>query len=254
MHPETGEPWLLATAQRDITEKLATERALRDLAEQRQRLLTDLVEAQEAERTRIAADVHDDSVQSLAAVELRLLVMHRQLERAAPDLLPQCDELSATVRTATARLRHLLFDLDSPARRASLRAAIEEAAGYLFENDTRWRVEGEADAPEVIRVIAYRIVKEALTNIRKHAAAQRVDITLAEDDGGLRVSVTDDGRGTTEALPAARPGPLGVTGMRDRATIAGGHLEVYSRDGEGTTVTLWLPYRRVADRDHQDAS
>lgn len=254
MHPETGEPWLLATAQRDITEKLATERTLRELAAARQELLTHLVEAQENERARIAADVHDDSVQALAAVELRLLVMHRQLERAAPDLLAQCEELEATVRTATARLRHLLFDLDSPAQRADLRTALEEAAGYLFEGQVRWRVEGRVDAPMASRVTAYRIAKEAMTNVRKHAAAQEVVITLAEEEGGLRVSVADDGRGTSEGLMASRPGHLGMAGMRDRATVAGGRLEAHSRVGDGTTVTLWLPDRPVEDGDQQDAS
>ena len=253
MHPETGEPWLLATAQRDISEKLATERKLRELAAARQELLTHLVEAQENERARIAADVHDDSVQALAAVELRLLVLHRQLERAAPDLVPQCDELGATVRTATARLRHLLFDLDSPAQRSDLRTALEEAAGYLFEGEVRWRVEGEVDAPMATRVTAYRIAKEALTNVRKHARAHEVVITLEHADGGLRVSVADDGRGTSADLLATRPGHLGMAGMRDRAAIAGGRLEAHSQVGEGTTVTLWLPERPV-ENGNQDAS
>jgi PAS domain S-box-containing protein len=253
-HPETGDPWLLATAQRDISEKLATERALRDLAEQRQRLLSDLVEAQEEERSRIAADIHDDSVQALAAVELRLLVLHRQLARAAPQLVEQCEELSTTVRTATGRLRHLLFDLDSPAQRSDLRTAIEEAAAYILQGDVRWRVEGQVDAPEAIRVVAYRIVKEALTNVHKHAAAQQVLIGLTEVDGGLGLTVSDDGRGTSQDLMAPRPGHMGVRGMRERAAGAGGRLEIDSRVGEGTTITLWLPYRPVEDGDHQEAS
>ncbi len=253
-HPETGAPWLLATAQRDITEKLATERELRELAGQRQRLLDDLVEAQEAERARIAADVHDDSVQALAAVELRLLVMHRQLERAAPELLQQCDELGATVRTASARLRHLLFDLDSPAQRSDLRSAIEEAAGYLFENDVRWRVEGDVDAPMPTRVTAYRVVKEALTNIHKHARAQHVVVTLDAEEGGLRVRVTDDGQGTAEDLTVVRAGHLGLSGMRDRAAVAGGTLTIESSPGAGTAVALWLPFGPVEDGTDQEAS
>jgi signal transduction histidine kinase len=253
-HPVTGEPWLQATAQRDITERIEAERALRELAAQRQQLLTDLVAAQENERAKIAADIHDDSVQALAAVELRLLVMRRQMERAAPDLLPQCDELGDSVRTAAARLRHLLFDLDSPAQRSDLRSAIEEAAAYLFEDDVRWRVDGEVEAPMATRVTAYRVVKEALTNAWKHAGAELVVITLSEEEGGLRVSVADDGRGAAEDLMVARLGHLGVTAMRDRVTVAGGRLAIESRPGEGTTVSLWLPYGPVEDGDHQEAS
>ena len=83
-HPETQQPWLLATVQRDISERITAEREIRELADQRQVLLGHLVRAQEAERARIAADVHDDSVQSLAAVELRLALLQAELRREQP--------------------------------------------------------------------------------------------------------------------------------------------------------------------------
>ena len=68
--------------------------------------------AQETERSRIAADIHDDSVQSLAAVELRLGLLRRRMVGSAPDLLPMVDQLSHTVRAASDGLRHLLFELE----------------------------------------------------------------------------------------------------------------------------------------------
>jgi signal transduction histidine kinase len=104
------------------------------------------------------------------------------------------------------------------------------------------------------RVTAYRVVKEALTNAWKHAGAQLVVVTLAAEEGGLRVRVTDDGRGATEDLMVTRPGHLGVTGMRDRVTVAGGELAIESRPGEGTTVSLWLPFGPAEDGDRQEAS
>ena len=79
-HPDTGEPWLLATVQRDISDRIASQREVQALADQRQVLLGHLVQAQEDERARIAADVHDDSVQSLAAVELRLSLLQRDID------------------------------------------------------------------------------------------------------------------------------------------------------------------------------
>ncbi len=79
--PETGEPFALATVQRDISDRVAAQNELQRLADERQHLLDRLVQAQEDERARIAADVHDDSVQALAAVELRLGLLRRQLGR-----------------------------------------------------------------------------------------------------------------------------------------------------------------------------
>jgi PAS domain S-box-containing protein len=243
-HPGTGRPWLIATIQKDLTERIAAERAVRDLAEQRQVLLGHLVAAQETERSRIAADVHDDSVQALAAVELRLLLLRREVEARAADLLPAVDEVQGTVATATERLRHLLFDLESPAKLTDLPSALSEAAAFVFENEAvRWRVDSEAgvDLPTETRVVAYRIVQEALVNIRKHAAASRAVVTVRERNGGVEIEVADDGRGFDPARVDKRPGHLGLAGMRERAAIAGGDLDVGAAAGGGTRVRLWVP-------------
>jgi PAS domain S-box-containing protein len=242
-HPDTGEPWLMATVQRDITERLAAEREVQLLADQRQVLLGHLVQAQEDERARIAADVHDDSVQALAAVELRLSLLHRELARTQPELLPQVETLRGTVRGATDRLRHLLFDLESPAQRGDLTDALAEAAAYVLEDAVRWSVEGDGGRalPEATRVTAYRVAKEAIVNARKHARAHRVVIEVHDRDGGVEVSVVDDGRGFDTTRAEDRPGHLGLPGMRDRAAVAGGTVEVASTPGEGTSVRVWLP-------------
>ncbi len=186
--PDTGGPWLMATVQRDISELRAAEWALRHLADERQTLLHHLVEAQEAERARIAADVHDDSVQALAAVDLQLGVLQRRLAGAESEVIDTLDQLHQSVRGATDRLRHLLFDLDSPAQRSDLRTALEEAAATLFESSLRWQVEGEDGASLALaqRVTAYRILKEAMVNIHKHAYATTVVIRLRRVADGRR--------------------------------------------------------------------
>jgi PAS domain S-box-containing protein len=243
-HPGTGRPWLIATVQKDLTDRIAAESAVRQLAEQRHMLLGHLVAAQETERSRIAADVHDDSVQALAAVELRLLLLRREVESRASDLLPSVDEVRGAVATATERLRHLLFDLESPAKLTDLPSALSEAAAFVFENEAvRWRIECEpgVDLPTDTRVVAYRIVQEALVNIRKHAAASQAIVTVRERDGGVEIEVTDDGRGFDPARVDKRPGHLGLAGMRERAAIAGGNLDVGRAAGGGTCVRLWVP-------------
>ena len=240
----TGEPFAMATVQRDITERRDAQEALNGLAEQRQELLDRLVQAQEDERSRIAADVHDDSVQALAAVELRLGLLRRQLAGIEPALLLSIERAHESVAEATSRLRHLLFDLESPALRSDLATALSEAAEYVFEDaDVRWSFVGDrsVDLPEAARVTAYRVAKEALVNVRKHAGARHVEIDVRRAPGAVVVTVSDDGSGVAPEALQARPGHLGVGGMRDRAEIAGGRLEVEPRPEGGTRVRLVLP-------------
>jgi PAS domain S-box-containing protein len=247
---ETREPFAIATVQRDITERLAAERALRELAEQRQALLTRLVDAQDAERTRIAADVHDDPVQACAAVDLRLGLLRRQVREQAPELLGSLDALRASVSGATDRLRALLFDLEPPDLTRGLTGALSRAADEIFEStEIRSTVYGERepDAPDTALAIAYRIAKEAMINARKHAGARNVTITVTGRDGGLEVSIEDDGIGLGPEPFDSSPGHRGVLSMQDRATVAGGRCTICDREGAGTVVTVWLPGRPVSE-------
>lgn len=243
--PRTGRAFALGTIQRDVTAANAAAAELQRLAEERQRLLTRLVQAQDDERARIAADVHDDSVQALAAVQLRLGLLQRQLEdRLEPDQLDAIGTVQDTVAAATARLRHLLFDLESPARRTDLVSALEEAASYVLDEvGVSFSVTGEApgDLPEATRVTAYRVAKEALVNVRKHAGARHVHVEVARDAAGLTVCVVDDGRGIAPGEDVARPGHLGLASMRDRAAVAGGRLQVEPGPEGGTRLRVWLP-------------
>jgi PAS domain S-box-containing protein len=244
--PETGEPFALATVQRDITERLAAETALRDLAEQRQALLTRLVAAQDDERARIAADVHDDPVQALAAVDLRLGMLERRLDEQSPGMLEVLAPVQGTVSAATDRLRALLFDLEPPDLTKGLAGAMRRAAGEIFEGShTRWTVDGdqEPDVPDATRAIAYRIAKEALMNARRHAEAPHVAVTINGRAGGLEVTVTDDGIGLGHGPVKSSPGHRGIFNMQDRAAIAGGSCDIRNRSPRGTLVTLWLPGR-----------
>ncbi|MEJ7794942.1 MAG: ATP-binding protein [Nocardioides sp.] len=216
---------------------------MQELADQRKSLLSHLVEAQEAERAKIAADVHDDSVQALAVVDLQLGLLRRRLANVDSEALGTLDQLHETVRGVTERLRHLLFDLDSPAQRSNLRTALEEAAGMLFDPALRWRVECEdgVDLPESPRVVAHRMAKEAMVNIGKHARATTAVVTVRRADGGVEVEVADDGIGIEPGDLEVRPGHRGLSDMRDRAAIAGGRVVVERRPGGGTRVRLWLP-------------
>jgi PAS domain S-box-containing protein len=240
----THEPFALATVQRDITERRAAETAVRELAEQRQALLTRLVDAQDAERSRIAADVHDDPVQACAAAELRAGLLRRKVAARAPDLVSDVDAVETSVAGATDRLRSLLFDLEPPDLERGLGGALTRAAREILEDGRiGWTVDAhqEPDASDTARTIAYRIVKEALINVRKHAQARNVSVSVAGRDGGLEVSVVDDGVGIGPDPVEPSPGHRGLVSMQDRATVAGGRCTIRNHDGGGTVVTVWLP-------------
>jgi PAS domain S-box-containing protein len=243
--PVTYEPFAIATIQRDIGEQRRAEAARRDLSEQRARLLTRLVQAQEDERARIAADVHDDSVQALAAVELRLAALRRRLTEQAPDLVQSVAVVQDTITAATGRLRDLLFDLESPVHRAGLEEALAQAAQFVFSGTgVRWQLTGDTDIAlsEPDLVTAYRIAKEAMINVRKHAAAHHVVIDVQRGRDHVCVLVRDDGRGIRPEADRDRPGHRGLATMRDRARLAGGELTVRPLDAGGTEVRLTLPF------------
>nr|WP_246416016.1 PAS domain-containing protein [Nocardioides luti] len=212
-------------------------------------LLRRLVVAQEDERARIAADVHDDSVQSIAVLDLRLGSLERRLGDSAPDLVPSINELRAAVRDVSRGLRDLLFELEPAHSGADLTETLRSATAQIFEEvDLDWTVgfdEGAGPMPvdwpnDVARAQILRIVKEALINVRKHAAATRVDVVIRRVDGGVEIVVADDGVGPAGTQSPPRPGHRGLATMRDRAEIAGGWCTVEATS-PGTVVRLWLP-------------
>src|SRR5439155_7718736 len=96
--------------------------------------------------------------------------------------------------------------------------------------------------PEETRLILYRIAQEALANVRKHAEAHRVSVTVEPSDGGYLVRIEDDGVGFDPAsLEGSRPGHLGLTAMKERAEMSGGWCRVTSQPGRGTKVEFWMP-------------
>jgi signal transduction histidine kinase len=215
---------------------------LRAADAERRQLLSRIVEAQEAERRRIAADIHDDPIQKMTAVGLRLETLARHLHD--PEGLAQLDALREAVTGAIARLRHLLFELHPPAlERDGLSAALRDSLRELERDDEiathlEDRLVGEPS--DDVRAVAYRIAQEALTNIRKHAGATRVDVLLEGRSDGVLLRVRDDGSGFARGAET-RAGHLGIPAMRERAEMIGGRVRIDSTPGRGTMLEVWLP-------------
>lgn len=214
----------------------------------RQELLQRIVDAGDEERRRVAAGLHDDVIQSLAAVLLEVDAMKR---RTDPSVVERSStRVEESVRSVMARLRRLVFDLAPPELEEGLAAGVDVAAEKTFAGTsttvlTSFALAEEPDAET--RAVVYRMVAEALTNVRTHADAGTVRIELRSDDGWLHASVGDDGKGAEELVTP--PGHLGLRTMRERAQLLGGTCAVRSVPGEGTTVEFRVPLRPAgADR------
>jgi signal transduction histidine kinase len=216
---------------------------------ERRRLLISLVKAQEEERRRIASEVHDDPLQIMAATRLRLGMLRAQLADASPDVAKDIEALEGTVTEAVDRLRRLVYELHPRSlQEAGLVPALEDYLRTTLAEALRWRLDArlQVEPPAEVKVILFRIAQEALSNVRKHARANEVTITLDEQDGGVLLRVKDDGQGFTAGDRASGPmGHFGLQSMRERAEAAGGRWGIHTAVGEGTAVEVWVPTART---------
>jgi signal transduction histidine kinase len=216
---------------------------LRSADEARRLLLARLVRTQEEERRLIAADIHDDIVQVMTAVSVRLAVL-RSVLPADDDRVAKLVGLEPTVAEAIARLRRLLFDLrPSTLDEHGLGAALLEVASRAEDEGMRIEVDDrlEETLPTETAVVLFRIAKEALANARKHAGASTHVVTIEDHESGCLLTVSDDGRGFDAETLGPQAGHLGLASMRERAEMAGGWLRIESSPGHGTRLGCWLP-------------
>ncbi|QCW50315.1 sensor histidine kinase [Nocardioides dongxiaopingii] len=193
--------------------------------------------AQEAERHRIAQDLHDQVGQSLTVVLLGL----KQVEGLAPPGL--VEELALVrdsaraglddVRRVARQLRPgVLDDLGLHSALAALATEFSAAGRHV----RRSVAPGLPDLTPEIELVLYRVAQEALTNVARHAGASQVEVSLGRVGDAVVLEVADDGVGTRDSPPGT-----GLAGMRERALLVGGRLSVEGREGRGTTVRLAVP-------------
>lgn len=196
--------------------------------------------AQEAERHRIARELHDQIGQSLTVVLLGL----KQLEDRVPaELQGELALVRDSARTGLDDVRRVARELrpgvlDDLGLHAALAALTTDVAAHGGPAVRRTFGPGLPDLGHDVEVVVYRVAQEALTNVVRHAGASRVDLSLLRLGQEVVLEVADDGRGLG-AAPADRTG-TGLDGMRDRAALVGGTVEVYSGE-HGTTVRLKVP-------------
>ena len=206
-------------------------------------LIGRLIKAQEDERARIAADIHDDTIQVISAASLRLQQLRLRLRE--PEEVSILDKFEQALSMSLSRLRQLVFDLRPsgvergvvPTIRADLDRMHSDTGIRYFLDDRL-----TTPIPVTAAVPVYRTAREALVNVRKHANAGTVWVRLSEVDDGCMVSIIDDGVGYQPAEVESRPGHLGLVLMRERVQLAGGWSRIESSPGTGTTVEFWIPF------------
>ncbi|TXH32887.1 MAG: sensor histidine kinase [Actinobacteria bacterium] len=200
--------------------------------QQREDLLLYAVNSSEAERRRIAADLHDGVVQDLAGVSFGLSA----LAGKTPDPTVEAQLTTAADRTrrAVGSLRTLLVDIYPPnLRDAGLGAALQDLGNGL-DAEVEFDVDPLLQLDDTCQQAFYRVARESTQNIAKHSGATAVTIRLAREGQTVVLTVSDNGRGFD--LGHTATGHVGITLMQDLATQLGGDLHIDSRPGEGTSV------------------
>jgi PAS domain S-box-containing protein len=244
---DTGRVVRVIGTDQDVTEAKQAE-------EERRRLLARLYEALEGQQQRLAADLHDEHVQAVAAIALKVDRARLWLERgepaAAADLLGGLrgdlgDELVGLRRTIAA-LRPLVLD------QRGLEAAVRELAAATCDRALLEACEvsinlGDTPLDPAVETAVFRVVQQALANVEQHAAARCLRVALRRQDAMVVLDLEDDGRGfdlvEVEVVPGQ--GGFGLVSMRERVQAIGGRLTVNSRPGGGTRLRAWVPAEGV---------
>jgi PAS domain S-box-containing protein len=246
-----------ATVQERTRELHEANEALREEVEERSRvererlrLLRRIVSTQEEERRRIARELHDQLGQRLTALRLQLEAMSRQQGKRS-ELRAQLEQLQEIAVQVDSDLDFLAWELrPTILDDFGLTAAITNFArewskhiGIKSEFHTT-NLEDER-LPQEVETNLYRITQEALNNVSKHAGATNVDIILEQRAGNAVLIIEDNGRGFELTSVSSKPGAkgMGLPGIRERAAIIGGTVEIESTPGEGTTIFVRVPIK-----------
>jgi signal transduction histidine kinase len=243
-----GVPVEMFGTTQDVTERVMADDRLGEYQSQLRELASQISLAEERERRRIAAGLHDRTIQTLALSQIKLGALRNALE--GESLARLVDEVRTLVEQCIHDTRSLVFELSPPVlHELGFEAAVEWLSELIAEmHGLPCSVESRGTprrmAPDV-EVSLFQAVREALINTAKHARARHAHVTLEwGDPGGLVVTVEDDGRGFDVSEVEARRSHargFGLFSMRERLGVLGGRAEVESERGRGTRVRLEMP-------------
>jgi PAS domain S-box-containing protein len=251
---ESGKLVAIEGIARDVTERVESQRRLRESEDQMRQLAMRVQTMREEERNALARELHDDLGQTLTAIKLEIaravdLFRTERLSAAAVDRLQSLVGLTeigiATVKRISTSLRPATLD------HLGLAEAIRwEATAFRARTGIRCRVTATRDTSRLAaeqETMLFRIFQESLTNVVRHAHASAVQVRMVERRDLFELWVHDNGRGISEE-EARDPRAIGLLGMRERAAIIGGAFQIDGRRGKGTTVRVHVPLAATPPR------
>jgi PAS domain S-box-containing protein len=254
---KVGATKLFTVILRDITERKAAQEALSRSEEQLRALAIRLQRAREEEASRIARELHDQLGRYLTMIKMDVLLIDKIAARQpsvedihsigekARMMLEALDETVQVVRKIATELRPgILDDLGLAAAVDWQAKEFERRAGVVSVVRV---TEEDLDLSREQATAFFRIFQEILTNVARHAKAERIWINLESQEGTVALEVEDDGVGIASDA-VNQPQALGLLGMRERAAIFGGHVEISGTHGKGTTVIVRMPINENSAR------
>ncbi|MEN6389532.1 MAG: sensor histidine kinase [Syntrophomonas sp.] len=220
-------------------------------AARRQQMELWIIESQEAERRKIARDLHDGPAQSMASMLIRLDLIERLVGEDSGAFFEELNKAKDMGRESLAEIRRIMFDLKPTLMHedgfvSTLRDYFNNyEAKYNFEID--FSILGNLKKCDLSMEIAlFRLVQEAVTNARKHSGAKRVQVKMEENGKNLTLFIKDDGIGFDPDKISNKQESYGIVGMKERVELFGGQLDILSEPGGGTQVVIKVPLEMEA--------
>ncbi len=233
----------------DITARRQAEEALRDSEKKLRSLTAQLLTAQENERKRLAAELHDELGHALLTLKLKLEALAEQLQPQQVSLKIEISKILRFISETIGEVRRLYLDLNpGDLEDLGLTAALESMIDdfVALQKKIKWEVKiDNLDGlfPLPVQTAIYRVVQEALTNIGKHAHPNQVSLQAHREDGHVAFVIDDNGRGFDRNKVFSEKNTLGLLSMEERVKILGGAFELMSMENRGTRISFTIPLR-----------
>jgi PAS domain S-box-containing protein len=236
----------------DITDRKRVNEVLKESEEKLRLFSSHLISAQEIERKKISKELHDELGQALIALKLRLGSIHRKLGEEQIAFIDECESIQKDVNQIIENARRLSRDLGPYTLEhlglwSALRWLTEDFSKYYHVETSFDILDSDRPLPPEAQLNIFRTFQEAFTNIKKHAHAAQVLITISEKDGSLSFLIEDDGKGFDFIQEKGRDGiekGLGMAIMEERIRMLGGTFDIWSQKGKGTKISFTIPVRR----------
>lgn len=242
---------------REISKYKEAEENLRDSRENLRRFASHLQTIREEERTMIAREIHDELGQSLTAMKINLSMLHNQIKSDSEDNIEnEIFEMQKLLDNTIKRMRKLMTELrpevlDKLGLIEAIEHHLNEFCRQIGLKFALIKNVATIELQDSVALAVFRIFQESLTNVARHSKAGKVEITIDKSDTSILMTIEDNGIGIESSMLHCETS-FGLIGMKERAAICGGELEISSKQGKGTTVKVIIPLENKQIRKRND--